>query len=129
MAPCRKPTGFMTNPKHLAHLLSDKCDGKHRHAVLLGGKSTFAEVYPIKLSAAILRGMVQQLREDGKFDSHSCLFAVCEEAPVQPEYYDDVTNLPLDPALVRQARADEMAQFRKKNTRCTLRFRLLKPMQ
>ena len=79
----------------------------------MGGKATYAEVYPPALCAAILQGIVQQLRADGKFDAHNSLFAVCEEPMAHVEYYDDVTNLPLDPVLVKKAREEEMQQFRR----------------
>ena len=110
VAPCKKPTGFMTNSPALAQHLSDKCDGRHRHAILIGGKPTYAEVYPPELCAAILRGVVSQLQIDGQCDATNSLFAVCEEPMAHAEYVDDVTNLPLDPDLVKQARANEIAR-------------------
>lgn len=78
-----------------------------------GGKATYAEVYPNNLCAAILRGIVDQLKEDVKFDAHGQLYPVCSEAQLDVEYFDDVTGLKLDSAAVQKARSEEIAGFHK----------------
>ena len=102
----------MTNSPHLAQELSQRCDGINRHVILFNWKATYAEVYPAKLCASILTGIVNQLKSDGKFDGQNCLYAVCEEPSAHVQFYDDVTNQPLDPILVKKARAMEMAHIR-----------------
>ena len=43
------PTGFMTKSVEIARQLERKCDGMHRHIVLVGGRAKQAEVYPEEL--------------------------------------------------------------------------------
>ena len=47
--PARKPTRWLTNSACLADRLDKKCDGKHTHATLLGGRAKDAQIYPPKL--------------------------------------------------------------------------------
>ena len=45
----KKPTGFMTNAPEIGKILSQECEGKHRHVHLLNGRAKKAEVYPDEL--------------------------------------------------------------------------------
>ncbi len=57
----RKPTGFMTNSLEIDRQLERKCDGMHRHIVLVGGRAKQAEVYPEELCKGILKGLMDQM--------------------------------------------------------------------
>eukprot|EP00959_Pyramimonas_sp_CCMP1952_P336670 7049839-Pyramimonas_sp.AAC.1 len=62
-----KPTKFMTNSPATGRELSWRCKGQHRHMGLTGGGRTHrSEVYPDNLCRAILRGLVQQMKVDGR---------------------------------------------------------------
>ena len=50
----------MTNSWHLASELQTKCDGKHEHERLVGGKASEAEIYPDGLCKAICRGLIKE---------------------------------------------------------------------
>ena len=117
VARVKKATGFMTNAKCIAHRLEVKCNGLHRHITLINGRAKAAEVYPDKLCKAIIMGLVEQMEHDqrivrgslgsiGEFDQH-----VDKES--SREYWDDLSGKRLKPELVKKARAEEMAEFRK----------------
>ena len=59
--PNRKPTMWITNSPEVAKELQKRCTGDHEHVPLMGGKAHEAEVYPLKLCKAILRGVKKQL--------------------------------------------------------------------
>ena len=61
-APAYKPTGWMSNPKHILNQLNKLRTNSgsihdHRHVSLEGGLAAKAAIYPEKLSLAILRGL------------------------------------------------------------------------
>ena len=116
----RKETKWLTNSAFIAKTLEGVCrnelaDGEwHRHIQLIGGRAKAAQVYPIKLVHAILRGLKQELRE-----THN-LSAVEEEitGPAPDDYnewaqevetfIDDTSGAELDPKLVAEARKLEL---------------------
>ena len=59
-----KPTGFLTNSKHIAKQLSKRCARDHEHVALVGGRAAAAAIYPKRLCGAICKGLADQLRED-----------------------------------------------------------------
>ena len=66
-APVKKPTGFMTSAWCMAEELNLKCDGSHEHVHLQGSKMTqAAAIYPERLCAAIVSGIVRQKEHDKK---------------------------------------------------------------
>eukprot|EP00959_Pyramimonas_sp_CCMP1952_P056673 1183612-Pyramimonas_sp.AAC.1 len=57
----------MTNSPAIGRELSWRCKGQRRRMELTGGGRTHrSEVYPDKLRRAILRGLVQQMKVDGR---------------------------------------------------------------
>eukprot|EP00973_Karenia_brevis_P070027 9735810-Karenia_brevis.AAC.1 len=58
----------MTNAIQIAREVTanGQCDGKHRHAALIGGRAKACEVYPPGFCRGICRGMRNQLKEDQK---------------------------------------------------------------
>ena len=66
----RKPTKWLTNSRRLAEILEGKCKNTegdwHRHVRVMGGnRSQLAAIYPPKLVAAVLRGLKEQIKDDG----------------------------------------------------------------
>ena len=132
-APAMKPTRFMSSSPAVLEALSRKCQGGHVHAPLLGGtRARDAAVYPPGLCEAIARGAAEQLRRDDRAQSAPGLHAV-RPAPATEvhcgatqgrtkdedeelalwsvevrETYDEITGAVLPPALVQQARAEEV---------------------
>ena len=62
----KKPTGFMSNSPEILKQLSRRCDGMHRHILLMNGRAKRAQVYPDELCKQILIGLVNQTRADGR---------------------------------------------------------------
>ena len=60
----KKPTGFMTSSKFVAAQLGKKCEGRHDHAHLVGGRNSGARVYPQSPCEAMLRGIARQKKDD-----------------------------------------------------------------
>eukprot|EP00959_Pyramimonas_sp_CCMP1952_P471154 9497944-Pyramimonas_sp.AAC.1 len=57
----------MTNSPAIGRELSWRCMGQHRHMELTGGGRTQrSEVHPDKLCRAILKGLVKQMKIDGR---------------------------------------------------------------
>ena len=67
----KKPTGFMTNAKGISTELGVQCEGGHRHIQLLNGRARRAEVYPDELCWKILKGLINQLKLDGRIATGS----------------------------------------------------------
>jgi hypothetical protein len=70
--PVKKPTRWMSNAPHILSALDRRCgrddqdpEQKHQHVHLIGGRARAAQVYPIKLCQCILKGLRDQLRDDG----------------------------------------------------------------
>ncbi len=67
MRPVLKPTRFLSSAPLLLRELARRCGGEHDHTRLLGGRrAAAAALYPPGLCRAILRGIAQQYRRDGK---------------------------------------------------------------
>ena len=62
----KKPTGFMTNCWGIATRLRKRCSGDHEHVRLEGNRTSKAQVYTDALCEHIMRGLVEQMYEDGK---------------------------------------------------------------
>ena len=57
----KKPTGFMTNSKHIAQRVSKRCDGGHSHQSLISGRAKDAEAYPRDLCKEIVKGLKESV--------------------------------------------------------------------
>ena len=134
-SPIMKPTGFMTNSAMLARALSKRCEGVHgwcsrrtggQHGLCSGKHSREAAKYPRSLCRAILRGVRDQLREDGIVkDGCFGMQVPDDDAEVERSiksvengysgrYRDDLTGQVLRDDLVKEARAKELAFFHSK---------------
>ena len=115
VARVKKPTGFMTNSQCIADRLSVKCSGMHRHIVLINGRAKAAEVYPDKLCKEIVKGLVEQMEVDERISRGELgsIGAFSSEGSEAKQYWDDLSGKSLNPSLVRKAREEEMAEFRK----------------
>ena len=65
-----KATGWATNSKRIAQVVSKQCDNpgksedlQHRHATLTGGRAKACEVYPVALVKAILEALLLEMEE------------------------------------------------------------------
>lgn len=115
----RKETGWMTNSPVLAEILRGTCsnsDGKawHRHVSLIGGgRAHAARVYPPALVKAVLKGIKEQMRQDGELSVSAMQLSGPvpeDDVELNPDwgFWDDVRGGWLDPEGVRKARAEEM---------------------
>ena len=122
----KKDTAFMTNSRAIAERLERKCGKDHRHIVLIGGRAKRAEVYPEELCRQIIRGLVEQMAEDGRIGAHRgkamLAMGIGARDPIEEgndqamqsyETWDDVSGKPLDTAKVKKARKEEMVEFAK----------------
>jgi hypothetical protein len=111
----KKDTRFMTNATMIAERLNKVCDKTHRHVPLIGGRARKAQIYPEELCAQILRGLMDQLRYDGRLRDTAigCVFAV-EEGETEIMFWDEISGEPLETERVIRARAEEIAEFRKR---------------
>lgn len=114
----KKPTKFMTNSPCIAAELAVKCNRKHEHQALLGGRAERAAEYPEQLCKALCREIARQIKSDewgmkrlmtvattdkvekGKDWDH-------EEGEFGGEAWDDVTGSALNSKEVRKARLKE----------------------
>ncbi len=73
----KKDTKYMTNATMIAERLNKVCDRTHSHVPLIGGRARKAQIYPEELCAQILRGLMDQLRYDGRLRDMAigCVFA------------------------------------------------------
>eukprot|EP00973_Karenia_brevis_P064903 9014096-Karenia_brevis.AAC.1 len=62
----KKATTIMSNSIEIAKELirRGRCDGKHRHVPLMGGKAKACEEYPMEFCKSICRGIKHQLAAD-----------------------------------------------------------------
>ena len=74
------------------------------------GRATQAEIYPDKLCKVILKGLVEQMKADGRIEAGSIgSVAPTDEARQNwEEYYDDLSGERLNSDMVRQAREERM---------------------
>ena len=110
----KKPTAFMTNSDEMAKRLSRKCEGEHRHVVLIGGRAKRAEIYPEELCREILIGLVNQMKIDGRISKGAIgMLGAIDENEV--EFWDDVSGKKLRTQGVIEARKLEISEFKKHN--------------
>ncbi len=130
--PIKKPTGFMTNAPEIARALNVQCGGTGGlcsrpgggvHQLCSGKHAKDAAKYPRNLCKAMLKGVRNQMREDGLLKNRCFgLQAPDEDAEVEKNlrgpaqgfsgaYRDDLTGQVLKDALVKEARAKELAFF------------------
>ena len=125
----RKHTGWTTNCPRLARILEGECTNVtgeapwHRHIQLINNKARWARVYPPKLVAAVLRGLVEQMREDGALSAlEGDRAGPVPVEPLIPEgvrmdtavcgYWDDVNGGWLKKDKVEAARHEEIEWLR-----------------
>jgi hypothetical protein len=75
--PVRKATRWMSNGIMLLRALMGRCDGSHKHTVLLNGRPEAAAVYPPKLVRSILRGIKDQWEADFQMPPAGVLRDLC----------------------------------------------------
>jgi hypothetical protein len=111
----KKDTKFMTNAIMIAERLNRVCDKTHKHIQLIGGRAKKAQVYPEELCAQMLRGLLDQMRYDGRLRDTAigCVFAV-EEGESEIMFWDDISGEPLSTERVIRARLEEIEEFRKR---------------
>ena len=100
--PVKKPTGWLSNSKHVLRALEHRCSGKGgscsrpgggRHAHAEGKVARQAAVYPFKLCEAILTGMYKQLESDGHVHKDAWgIQAVFDEDREEAHYFDAITG-------------------------------------
>ena len=119
--PIKKPTKFMTSSLEVCKALNHKCDGScPRHVHPMEGRARDATIYPKKLCRTVLRSTMRQMKVDhGNLATLRCFGNQSEIMSVEFEnddwqrYRDDISGKELNGELVRAARAEEMAEFRK----------------
>ena len=121
--PVKKPTRWMSNAPRLLRSLGFRCDGKHAHTRLLGGRAGAAAVYPPEMVVAIVRGLQAQREEDARAGrteaplSAALTQAMSLENPAWSDKVvrDEYTGEPLSHELVRRGKAEELKYFKSKN--------------
>ena len=130
--PVKKPSGFMTNSTRVAAQLMRRCQGRGGvcsrpqggvHKTCEGSIARDAQIYPRGLRKAILRGITEQLRDDGHVQA-GCfgIQAKIDDDAVEQvtksveqgysgRYRDDLTGQVLKDSLVQEARRKELAYF------------------
>ena len=122
----KKETWWVTNSPCIAAELDRECPNVnkpaplwHRHVHLVNQRAHHARVYPPKLVAAILRGCRAQLAWTGKMNNFDYPVPKDPVSPRQPEmaeelesYWDDANGGYLNPKLVRQARQEEIHNYK-----------------
>ena len=110
----KKDTRFATNLLMIAERLNRVCTGGRRHVNLINGRAKMAEVYPHTLCTEILRGLVDQMKWDGRMrDTGLGLVFVVEEGEQEIVFWDSVSGQPLDFEGVLRARREELDEFAK----------------
>ncbi len=129
-----KPTGFMSNASKLLAKLTRRCGQPHSsqctrtaggsHVRCEGRVASDAAVYPDGLCRAMLQGMIDQMKHDGRmtegcfgllpeFEDVELMIAQSEipSAYCSGRYRDDLTGQPLVDDLVAEARKKELQYF------------------
>lgn len=126
----RKMTRWMTNSKEIADELRGTCENDlagyevHRHVHLIGGgRAKAAEVYPVELVRAVLRGLKKEMRKskmvNGFEEDHTGpspdVYVEWEQKlqDDEEEFTDNVSGAKLEPELVKKARQEELDWLRK----------------
>ena len=129
----KKPSGFLSNSRCLSRALSRTCLGTNgacsrggQHAQCSGRISREAAIYPRELYQAVIKGIVEQLKEDrllksGCFgiqvpDDEEEIESLCQGASTgySGKFKDDITGQVLRDELVLEARRVELDFFNKK---------------
>ena len=108
----------MTNCGGIAAALAIECPNHHRHIRLENGRAKLAEVYPPQLCRAIIKGLVRQMKSDGRVNDGQVGMIVPDEEleimnVVYEQFYDDISGELLDPSAVHVARQEEMREIKK----------------
>ena len=126
----RKETLWLTNSECIAEELRGVCENVlqgrevHRHVHLIGkDRAKAAQVYPVELVEAILRGLRSEMRKRGQINSvEEMLTGASPDDWVDQEkenqeldelFMDDSSGTVLPAELVRKARAEELDWLRK----------------
>jgi hypothetical protein len=128
--PVKKPTRWASNAPLVLEELGLRCEGRHpRHVRLLGGRAAQAAIYPPELIAAIISGIHRQRVEDCRLgkahvsmcESLAAAVAIKEEILEDSsgerrskDVRDEYTGQILPPALVTEARREELTYFESK---------------
>ena len=131
--PVKKPSGFLSNSRCLSRALSRTCSGTKgacsrggQHAQCSGRIAREAAIYLRELCQAVIKGIVEQLKEDrllksGCFgvqvpDDEEEIESLCQEASTgySGKFKDDITGQVLLDELVLEARRVELDFFNKK---------------
>ena len=123
--PVKKPSGFLSNSRCFSRALSRTCSGTRgacsrggQHAQCSGRIAREAAIYPRELCQAVIKGIVEQLKEDRLLKS-GCfgvqvpddeeIESLCQEAftGYSGKFKDDVTGQVLRDELVLEARRVE----------------------
>ena len=126
----RKETLWLTNCRAMAEELEGTCENKlkgkeiHRHVRVIGGRAHAAQVYPVELVEAILRGLKLEMKRNHKLSAVEEMFSgPSPDDAVEWDhemdnfmdelYMDDASGAILDPKLVKQGRAEELEWLRR----------------
>jgi hypothetical protein len=120
----KKPTKWMSNAPRLLASLGYRCNGRHQHTPLLGGRAANAAIYPPELVLAIVRGLQAQREEDARRGKTTtplseAILSAISEVPLQTggtakDTYDEYTGVLLDPVLVAKGKEEELKYFKTK---------------
>ena len=123
IGPVMKGTGWMTNNKRIAEVVSARCPGGHQHVSLKGGgRAKRAQEYTVALRRAILQALKEELEDAGYINSVTGTGPVPDEditlfkpdarlgsSSSEEWFWDDVNGGWLDSTKVREARQEELA--------------------
>ena len=126
----KKRTQFMSNSDEICKELCRKCDGRHRHQALTGGRAEGSARYPEELCRAICMGLMREISRDRRklaklvdVGPKTCVrdsrggteqAAAADEEEAWKKAWDDITGEELDPKDVAEARAKEMKYVNEK---------------
>ena len=117
VGPVMKPTRILTNDPGVAGALRRRCQGDHKHVVLLGGgRAGKAAEYSKEFVDAIIKGFTasRKRREEGQvmaIESED----MCEKEETiswEPQDWDEKSGEPLDPVKVAEGCAEELKTFK-----------------
>ena len=86
--------GWCSNSEDVLKHMHKVCSHDHRHMTLQDGRAKLAAIYPKSLCLAILRGVRDQLEQDG-LCSLNGVGTVCEETSYDEEHYQDNRSIPI----------------------------------
>ena len=140
--PIKKPTRWMSNAPGVLKSLGRRCKGRGgacsmggQHRVCSGGRARAAAIYPFVLCKAILHGLKNQMRADGRMQEGvfglqtpgedvelMLMSSLMQDNDVvlnamehgKEEFRDGPTGQPLNAEMVRAARREELEYFESK---------------